>query len=112
MAQRVYLSFRSEEVSMPIVAIFQSPTLTQQTYEEIVRRLTAGKKTRMESRADWPVPGIIVHAAGQGAHGFRVVDVWESEEAFRKFGEKLRPIMQAVGVQGDPETYPAHALVS
>jgi hypothetical protein len=97
---------------MSIVAIFQSPTLTQQTYEEIVRRLTGGKKTRMESFGDWPVPGLIVHAAGQGAHGFRVVDVWESEEAFRKFGEKLRPIMEAVGVQGDPETYPAHALVS
>ena len=97
---------------MPIVVIFQSPTLTQQTYEQIVRGLTAGKKARMESRADWPVPGVIVHAAGQGAHGFRVMDVWESEEAFRKFGDKLRPIMEAVGVQGDPEIYPAHALVS
>ena len=97
---------------MPIIAIFQSPSLTQQTYEEVVRRLTAGTRTRMESRDDWPVPGLIVHAAGQGANGFRVVDVWESEEAFRKFGEKLMPIMQAAGVQGEPETYPTHALVS
>ena len=97
---------------MPIVAIFQSPSLTQQTYEETVRRLTGGKKTRMESPADWPVRGLIVHAAGQGAHGFRVVDVWESEEAFRKFGEKLTPILQEVGIEGEPEIYPSHALVS
>jgi len=97
---------------MPIVAIFQNPTLTQQTYEEVVKRLTGGKKKRMESRADWPVPGCLSHAAGQGASGFRVVDVWESEDAFRKFGESLAPIMEAVGITGDPEIYPAYAFVS
>lgn len=97
---------------MPIVAIFQSPSLTQQTYEETVKRITGGTKKRMESRADWPVPGLLSHAAGQAANGFRVVDVWESEEAFRKFGEKLTPILQAVGIEGEPEIYPAYAFVS
>ena len=97
---------------MPIIAIFQSSSLTQQKYEESVRRLTGGKKKRMESRADWPVPGLLSHAAGQGANGFRVVDVWESEDAFRKFGEALAPILQAVGIEGDPEIYPAYAFVS
>jgi hypothetical protein len=97
---------------MPIVAVFQFPSLTQQTYEETVKRLTGGKKTRMESRADWPVPGLLSHAAGQGANGFRVVDVWESEDAFRKFGERLTPILEAVGIKGDPDIYPAYAFVS
>jgi hypothetical protein len=97
---------------MPIIAVFQSPSLTQQTYEETVKRLTGGKRTRMESRADWPVPGLLSHAAGQSASGFRVVDVWESEDAFRKFGEKLAPIMEAVGITGDPDVYPANAFVS
>ena len=97
---------------MPMVAVFQSPTLTQQTYEETVKRLTGGKKNRMESRADWPVPGLLSHAAGQGANGFRVVDVWESEAAFRKFGETLAPILEAVGFKGDPDLYPAYAFVS
>jgi hypothetical protein len=97
---------------MPIVAVFQSPTLTQQTYEETVKRLTGGKKNRMESRADWPVPGLLSHAAGQGANGFRVVDVWESEDAFRKFGETLAPILEAVGIKGDPDIYPAYTFVS
>ena len=62
--------------------------------------------------ADWPVEGLLMHAAGQGEKGFRVVDVWTSQEAFQRFGEKLTPIMQAVGVEGPPEIYPAHAFVS
>jgi hypothetical protein len=93
-----------------VVAVFQGPTLTREKYEESVRRLTGGKGLR--SPADWPVPGLLVHAAGQGPTGFRVVDVWESEDAFRKFGEKLVPILQAVGVEGQPELYPAHTYVS
>ena len=97
---------------MPIVAVFQSSSLTQEKYEETVRRLTGGKRSRMESTADWPVEGLLVHAAGQGPSGFRVVDVWTSEETFRRFGEKLMPIMQAIGVEGEPEIYPAHAFVS
>ena len=97
---------------MAIVAIFQSPDLTREKYEATVRLLTGGKRTRMESVADWPVKGLLVHAAGQGEKGFRVVDVWESEEAFRKFGEKLQPILKQVGLEGAPEVYPVHAFVS
>lgn len=95
---------------MPIVAVFQSQGLTQAKYEESVRGLTGGK-SRMSSPADWPVPGLLVHVAGQGPNGFRVVDVWESEEAFRRFGEKLTPILKAAGVEGEPEVYQAHTVV-
>ena len=96
---------------MPIVAVFQSPSLTRENYEASVRQLTGGKK-RMESAADWPVRGLLVHVAGQGPNGFRVVDVWESEEALRNFTEKLMPVMKAIGIEGQPETYPAHTFVS
>ena len=96
---------------MAIVAVFESPSFTQQKYQESVRRLTGGK-TRLQSPADWPGAGLLSHAAGQGAKGFRVVDVWESEEAFRRFGEKLMPILKAVGVEGQPDTYQAHTFVS
>jgi hypothetical protein len=96
---------------MAIVAVFQSPTLTQATYEESVRQLSGGH-SRMEKPADWPVKGLLVHVAGQGPHGFRVVDVWESEEAFQRFGEKLMPIMKAIGIEGEPEVYPSHTVVS
>ena len=97
---------------MAIVAVFQSPSLTREIYEQTVRKLTGGKRTRMESTADWPVKGLLVHAAGQSATGFRVVDIWESEDAFRRFGDKLMPILKEVGVEGAPDVYPAHAFVS
>ena len=96
---------------MVIVAVFHSPTLTQAKYEETVRGVTNGRP-RMSSPADWPVPGLLAHIAGQGPHGFRVVDVWESEESFQKFGEKLMPVLKAAGVDGQPEIYPAHTFVS
>jgi hypothetical protein len=96
---------------MAIVTVFQSPTLTQAKYEESVKRLTNGRN-KLESPADWPVAGLLVHVAGQAPNGFRVLDVWQSEEAFRKFGETLLPILQAIGVEGQPEIYPSHTFVT
>jgi hypothetical protein len=95
---------------VPIVSVFEMPGLTQQNYEETVRRLTG--KSRMSSPSDWPVEGLLVHVAGQGQKGFRVVDVWTSEDAFRRFGEKLIPILREVGIEGQPEIYPSHTVVT
>ena len=96
---------------MAIVAVVEGPGLTREQYEESVRKLTGGKG-RLDSPADWPVPGLLAHIAGQGAKGWRVVDVWESEEAFRRFGEKLMPVLKQAGVEAAPEVYPVHTFVS
>lgn len=80
---------------MPVVALFQAPSLTQERYEESVRMITGG--ARLQSAADWPVASLLAHIAGEGENGFRVVDVWESEEACARFGEHLLPVLQAVG---------------
>jgi hypothetical protein len=95
---------------MAVVMVFQGGGLNQQSYAEVVRKMTG--KDRMESPSDWPVEGLLVHAAGQGPSGFRVVDVWESEEACNRFGEVLAPLLQEVGIDAPPELYPAHAFVS
>ncbi len=94
---------------MPMILI--SPEFTQEQYEETVLKLTGGK-SRAESPADWPVEGLLAHIAGQGESTFRVVDVWESEEALNRFAEIIIPILREVGVEGDPEVYPAHTYVS
>jgi hypothetical protein len=95
---------------MPIIAVFEGPGFTQQNYEESVRKLTG--KNKMTSPSEWPVEGLLVHVAGQGPKGFRVVDVWASEEAFRRFGEKLIPVLRQVGIEGEPEIYPSHTVVT
>ena len=87
---------------MPVVLIHQGPTFTRDKYEEIIRRLTG--KDRMESPSDWPVEGLLLHVAGESPQGFRVVDVWQSEDACNRFGEALGPILQEVGVEDEPRS--------
>jgi hypothetical protein len=96
---------------MPVVLIHQGPSFTREKYEEIVRILTGGK-TRVESPSDWPVDGLLLHVAGESPQGFRVVDVWQSEDACNRFGEALGPILREVGVDDQPEIYESHTYVS
>ena len=95
---------------MAIVLVHEGPTVTQENYDRTVEKLTGGK-TKMESFSDWPVEGILMHSAGQGPDGFRVVDVWESQEAAEAFGEKLGPVLTEVGITDPPQQYEAHAFV-
>jgi hypothetical protein len=97
--------------AVPVVVVHQGPSLTQERYSETVRKLTGGK-SRMEKPEDWPVEGLLVHTAGQGDHGFRVVDVWESEEAARRFGDRLTPVLKEVGIEEPLEVYPVYTFVS
>ena len=96
---------------MAVVLVQQGPGFTQESYEEIVRRMMDGK-TRPESPGDWPVDGLLVHVAGEGENGFRVVDVWDSEESVQRLGETLGPIIKELGIEASPETYPALTFVS
>ena len=96
---------------MPVVLVHQGRTVTRERYEESIRKLTGGKD-RLATRTDWPVEGLLVHIAGEGPNGFRIVDVWESEEACRAFGDRLMPVLQEVGITDEPEIYEAHAFVS
>ena len=96
---------------MAVVIVHQGAGLTRESYEETVRRVTGGK-TRLESPADWPAEGLLVHTAGEAEGGFRIVDVWESEEAVQRFGETLMPIMQELGIEAPLEIYPADTFIS
>jgi hypothetical protein len=96
---------------MAIMAVHQVPSLTQEKYEEVVRRLTKGK-SRAESISDFPFEGLLFHATGQGKNGFYVVDVWESQEAVDQFREAMSTIVQEVGIEEPPEFFPTHTFVS
>lgn len=95
---------------MAVVLVQQGPDLTRERYDQVIRSMMG--KDRAESASDWPVGGLLFHAVGESPSGFRVVDVWESEEAVRKFGEKLAPHLQEAGITTQPEIYPAHTFVS
>jgi hypothetical protein len=48
------------------------------------------------------------HVCWQTEDGFGVLDVWESEEDFGKFGDLLGPILEKVGLTMQPQVFPLH----
>lgn len=94
---------------MPIVMVQNIPGGTQEQYDKVASRLTDGRG--LGSLENWPVDGILSHAAGPTADGWQVVDVWESEEAFGRFGSVIGPILEEVGMGGLPEIFPAYNFV-
>ena len=55
-----------------------------------------GQELDVETR---PVAGVIARFAGPTERGWRVISVWESEEAFRTFQrERMRPVATRLGL--------------
>ena len=96
---------------MLIMAVHQTPSLTRERYEEVVRRLTNGK-SRFESSSDLPFAGLLVHLAGEGKNGFCIVDIFESEEAVERFNEAMSSLPREVGIEEPPEFFSAHTAIA
>ncbi len=94
---------------MPIVMVHDSPGGTREQYEQVGARLTDGHG--FNSLSDWPVAGILSHTAGPTDDGWCVIDVWESEEAFQRFGEVIGPVLQELDYPGQPRIFEVHNFV-
>ncbi len=95
---------------MAVLMVQDIPGGTQEQYEQVIARLSAGRG--FNSPSDWPVDGLLSHASGPTEDGWRVVDVWESEEAFRRFGEVLGPVLEEVHVPAsEPQISQVHNFV-
>ena len=80
----------SEEPTRRPYAYVQDVTGDWETYTQAAQRL-----------GDTPPDGMIVRFAGTTSVGFRVIEVWESREAWEAFRDDcLRPTMRAVGGDG------------
>lgn len=64
-----------------------------------------------------PPAGLLVHVAGPTDDGVRIIDVWESEEAWERFRlDRLAPAIAALGGPSRPEqtfrdVRPEHVVV-
>ena len=87
------------------------PSLTQERYEEVVRRLTNGK-SGLKSPTELPFDGLLVHVAAQTDHGFLIFDVFESQESADGFNGVMGTIPKEVGIEEPPTFYPAHTFIS
>jgi hypothetical protein len=95
---------------MAIGVLFQFTGPTAKNYDAVANKMTGGRGLR--SLSDWPMKGLLMHSAGPTPGGWWVFDVWESEEAFRNFGEKLMPLIAEEGFPPiEPQIYPIHNFV-
>jgi hypothetical protein len=89
---------------MAIVVTFTPTAMTAAQYDEVIQRLEA-------AGADTP-PGRLHHVAASDGVNLRVVDVWESPQAFERFGETLVPILQQMGIAlPPPEIRQVHNVI-
>ena len=73
-------------------------------YDEVIRRLDAAGAGKPDERR--------YHAGFGSGDKLQVFDIWESQEAFDKFGEMLMPILQQVGFDlGKPMTERVHNVI-
>ena len=89
---------------MQTVMLMRWPGVTAEQYEEA--------RSRVDWEGDTP-DGAVLHVAGVDGDDLRVTDVWESEEQFHRFvEERLMPVVQEIGIQGEPEVrfYPVQAI--
>jgi hypothetical protein len=95
-----------EDSAMSIVVRFTgAPTVTKEKYDECVSRL--------ESEGDFPPDGLEYHVAFGSEGNFRVSEIWDSQEKFEAFGQRLMPILGELGIElaGDPEVFEVHNTI-
>ena len=86
---------------MAVAMLIDNPNGSQEIYEQLRERIGLDK----------PAGGIF-HVAGPSPNGgWRVIEIWESEEDAKRFlAERLGPAAEAVGTPPPPppELWPVH----
>jgi len=87
------------------ISVYINPvSATAAQYDEIIRRLDAAGAGKPAGR--------LYHACFGSGDKLQVFDIWESQQAFEKFGETMIPIVREVGVDlGQPMVEPVHNLI-
>ncbi len=90
--------------SMAIGLIFEGPGVTQAQYEQARNEVAPDNKRP---------PGMLYHVAGPTeSGGWRVIEVWESQEAVdRFFKEKLGQALQHANISIQPQTFQVHNIM-
>jgi hypothetical protein len=90
---------------MPVAMMVDSPDGSQEIYSQV----------RKQVGLDRPAGGVL-HIAGPSSNvGWRVIEVFDSEDAARRFvTEHLAPAFQAIGAPSPPppEFWPVHSYMT
>jgi hypothetical protein len=90
---------------MALCFYFASKSFSAEQYDDVIKRLDA-------AGAGSP-PGRSYHSAFLAGPNVHVYDVWDSQEAFEKFGETLMPILGELGADpGEPMVAEVHNVIT
>jgi hypothetical protein len=86
-----------------LVRFTPASSVTTEQYDETIRRLKSG---------DFPPDGLEYHVAFTSGGNLRVSEIWESQEKFEAFGQRLMPILSDAGIDpGQPEVLEVYNIV-
>jgi hypothetical protein len=89
-------SKEANEMAVAIEVDFKGATLEQ--YDQVIGLMGLGPGVPAP-------PGALFHWVAKTADGIRVVDVWETQEAYEQFArDQIGPYTQQVGISEPPST--------
>jgi hypothetical protein len=81
---------------MSVLVRFTPVSISEDQYDQSVSRL--------QEMGEWLPDGMQSHTCFRDGGGLAVVEVWDSPEQARTFGEKLMPMLAEIGIDpGEPE---------
>lgn len=84
---------------------FDMPGMTSAQYEKVWEDLRAAGHANPK--------GLLQHVGAATENGWMVIDIWESEDLFREFGQTLRPILASNGIATmEPKVLRIHHMYS
>lgn len=92
---------------MAIAVVIDAPGLTADQHDALVDAMG------LTDQPAAAVPGLIFHASGPTATGYRVIDVWADEAAMARFQqERLGPAIGQIGGMAQPQVQvmPVHMM--
>ena len=88
---------------MAILAVFEATQVTQAQYDQVVKEVMPGDK---------PTEGLLYHVAAPTPNGFRVVEVWDSQEALDNFFQRtLGQALKKANINVQPQIAPVYKIV-
>jgi hypothetical protein len=90
---------------MAVVVLLEFPGFTTADYDAVMGSI--GLDGKLPPHAQF-------HVSGQAEDGLRIVDVWESAEAFQAFAEeRIMPNLAANNIAGQPniQIWPVHNIL-
>jgi hypothetical protein len=89
---------------MAVAMFMEWPGVTQEQYDAVLEELDLDQN---------PADGGLLHLASLTPDGLRVVDLWETVEAFDAFSqERMMPAVQNAGIESEPriDIFPVHNM--